>query len=189
MFEKMKKILMHGDVPRVEKQAVQNIIEDDRKFVKIWSTIQLVYWGYCFIMSFRDEAFTRCRGAYIMAAILCLTALVFAIFLASKAFPLIPLSAFMVDAAMKESVSGANVTNTTNLRCEEIYHECSSGIVIMSKMSEIRLCSHPDDGFVNEECLPTLIVFDSLDGKVHPGEEIIRIYYTMNMPGFGLTGR
>lgn len=72
---------------------------------------------------------------------------------------------------MKESVSGTNITNTNSLRCEEIYHECSAGVVITTKMSEIRLCSQPDDGFVNEECLPTLIVFDSLDGKVHPGEE------------------
>ena len=470
MLARMKNILMHGDIPSREKQAVQkNIIEDDRKFVIIWSRAQLVYWGYCLFMSFRDEAFTRCRGAYIMAAVLCLTALIFAAFLAPKVQGLILLSAFMVDAAilgaglwaarmqlqhnaltvvmfiavvlvpvffvlppafniilllaynilaafvlreginqqlyktaiiyliiassigivigiyvnksraeryvfaeiiarqkvqekartmfeqtadalasaidakdtytnghsrrvaqysldiakevgmseeecdkiyfaallhdvgkigipikllqkkgkltdeefaqikehsvvggeilsnikespwisigaryhherydgsgypeglkgeaipeiariiavadaydamtsnrsyrnaipqhivreelvkgcgtqfdpafakvmlhlidldteykMKESVSGANITNTTSLRCEEIYNECSAGIVIMTKMSDIRLCSQPDDGFVNEECLPTLIVFDSLDGKVHPGEE------------------
>ena len=37
MLERMKKILMHGDIPISDKQAVQkNIIEDDRKFVKIW---------------------------------------------------------------------------------------------------------------------------------------------------------
>ncbi len=461
---------MHGDIPSREKQAVQkNIIEDDRKFVMIWSKAQLVYWGYCFFMSFRDEAFTRCRGAYIMAAVFCLTALIFAAYLAPKVSGLILLSAFMVDAAilgaglwaarmqlqhdsltvvmflavvlvpiffvlppafniilllaynilavfvlregvrpqlyataityliisssigivigcyvnksraeryvfaeiiarqkvqekarimfeqtadalagaidakdtytnghsrrvaqyslaiakeigkpaeecdkvyfaallhdvgkigipikilqkkgrltdeefaqikehsvvggeilsnikespwisigaryhheryngrgypeglkgeaipeiariiavadaydamtsnrsyrnaipqhivreelvkgcgtqfdpefakvmlhlidldteyqMKESVSGANITNTTSLRCEEIYHDCSAGIGIMTKMSEIRLCSQPDDGFGHEECLPTLVVFDSLDGKVHPGEE------------------
>ena len=470
MLARFKKILMQGDIPSREKQAVQkNIIEDDRKFVMIWSRAQLVYWGYCLFMSFRDETFTRCRGAYIMAAVLCLTALIFAAFLAPKVQGLILLSAFMVDAAilgaglwaarmqlqhdsmtvvmflavvlvpiffvlppafniilllaynilavfvlregvrpqlyataityliisssigivigcyvnksraeryvfaeiiarqkvqekarimfeqtadalagaidakdtytnghsrrvaqyslniakevgmseeecdkiyfaallhdvgkigipikllqkkgkltdeefaqikehsvvggeilsnikespwisigaryhheryngrgypeglkgesipeiariiavadaydamtsnrsyrnaipqhivreelvkgcgtqfdpgfakvmlhlidldteykMKESVSGVNITQTTNLRCEEIYHDCSAGIVIMTKMSEIRLCSQPDDGFENEECLPTLIVFDSLDGRVHPGEE------------------
>ena len=470
MLARFKKILMQGDIPSREKQAVQkNIIEDDRKFVMIWSRAQLVYWGYCLFMSFRDETFTRCRGAYIMAAVLCLTALIFAAFLAPKVQGLILLSAFMVDAAilgaglwvariqlqnnaltvvmfiavvlvpiffvlppafniilllaynimavfflrngvspqfyktaitfliiassigivigisvnksraeryvfaeiiarqkvqetartmfeqtadalagaidakdtytnghsrrvaqysldiakevgmseeecdkiyfaallhdvgkigipikllqkkgkltdeefaqikehsvvggeilsnikespwisigaryhheryngsgypeglkgeaipeiariiavadaydamtsnrsyrnaipqhivreelvkgcgtqfdpefakvmlhlidldteyqMKESVSGANITNTTSLRCEEIYHDCSAGIGIMTKMSEIRLCSQPDDGFGHEECLPTLIVFDSLDGRVHPGEE------------------
>ena len=470
MLARLKKILMHGDIPGGEKQAVQkHIIEDNQKFVLIWSKAQLAYWGYCLFMSFRDEAFTRCRSAYIMAAVLCLAALVFATYLTSKASGLILLSAFMVDAAilggglwaakmqlqhnnltfamfiavvlvpiffvlppafniilllaynvlavfvlrggispqlsttaitylviassigivigcyvnktraeryvfaeiiarqkvqekaqtmfeqtadalagaidakdtytnghsrrvaqyslaiakdvgkseeeckkvyfaallhdvgkigipikilqkkdrltdeefaqikehsvvggeilssikespwlsigaryhheryngggypeglkgeaipeiariiavadaydamtsnrsyrdaipqhivreelvkgsstqfdpefaksmihlldldteykMRESVSGANVTNTTSLRCEEIYHDCSAGIGIMTKMSEIRLCSQPDDSFANEECLPTLIVFDSLDGKVHPGEE------------------
>ena len=92
---------MHGDIPSREKQAVQkNIIEDDRKFVMIWSKAQLIYWGYCFFMSFRDEAFTRCRGAYIMAAVFCLTALIFAAYLAPKVSGLILLSAFMVDAAI-----------------------------------------------------------------------------------------
>ena len=92
---------MHGDIPSGEKQAVQkNIIEDDRKFVIIWSRAQLVYWGYCLFMSFRDEAFTRCRGAYIMATVLCLTALIFAAYLAPKAQGLILPSAFMVDAAI-----------------------------------------------------------------------------------------
>ena len=101
MLERLKKILMHGDIPSSEKQAVQkHIIEDDRKFVIIWARAQLFYWGYCLFMSFRDEAFTRCRGAYIMAAVLCLTALIIAAYPAHKAQGLILLSAFMVDAAI-----------------------------------------------------------------------------------------
>ena len=101
MLARFKKILMQGDIPSREKQAVQkNIIEDDRKFVMIWSRAQLVYWGYCLFMSFRDEAFTRCRGAYIMAAVLCLIALIFATYLAPKVSGLILLSAFIVDAAI-----------------------------------------------------------------------------------------
>ena len=470
MLARLKNILMHGDIPSGDKQAVlKNVIEDNRKFAVIWSRAQLVYWAYCLFMSFRDEAFTRCRGAYIMAIVLCLTALFFAACLAPKVQGLILPSALMVDAAilgaglwaarmqlqhnsltvvmfiavvlvpiffvlppafniallvvynilavfvlrdglnpqlyanaityliiassigivigcyvnktraeryvfaeviarqkvqekshimfeqttealagaidakdtytnghsrrvaryslsiakevglseeeckkvyfaallhdvgkigipikilqkkgrltdeefdqikghsvvggeilssikespwlsigaryhherydgggypeglkgeaipeiariiavadaydamtssrsyrnaipqhivreelvkgcgtqfdpgfakvmlhlidldteykMRESLSGAGITNTTSLRCEEIYHDCSAGIAITTKMSEIRICSQPDDGFANEECLPTLILFDSLDGKVHPGEE------------------
>ena len=72
---------------------------------------------------------------------------------------------------MKESVSGANITNTGSLRCDEIYHDCSAGIGITRKMAGIRLCSQPDDGFEDRECLPTLILYDSLDGDAHPGEE------------------
>ena len=60
MLERLKMILMHGDIPSSEKQAVQkNIIEDDRKFVIIWSRAQLVYWGYCLFMSFRDRTLWR----------------------------------------------------------------------------------------------------------------------------------
>lgn len=35
----------------------------------------------------------------------------------------------------------------------------------------MRQNSQPDQGIPAEECLPSLIVFDSLDGNVHPGEE------------------
>ncbi|MBR5115900.1 MAG: hypothetical protein IK096_02430, partial [Lachnospiraceae bacterium] len=72
---------------------------------------------------------------------------------------------------MKESVSGANITNTDSLRCDEIYHGCSAGIGVTAKMAGIRICSQPDEGVADKECLPTLILYDSLDGDVHPGEE------------------
>ena len=101
MLTKLKKILLSGDIPSEESQTVlEKIREEDRKFVLIWSKAQLIYWAYCLFMSFRDEAFTRCRGAYIMAAIFCLTALICAAYLAPKAPKLIPISAFLVDAAI-----------------------------------------------------------------------------------------
>ena len=72
---------------------------------------------------------------------------------------------------MRETKSGENLSPTTNLRCDSIYHDCTEGVAITQKPASIHLCSQPDDGFPEDECLPTLIVFDSLDGKVHPGEE------------------
>jgi energy-coupling factor transport system substrate-specific component len=72
---------------------------------------------------------------------------------------------------MKESVSGANVSSTTSLRCESIYHDCTDGVGITMNKTTIHICSQPDSGLPEEESLPTLIIFDSLDGKVHPGEE------------------
>ena len=72
---------------------------------------------------------------------------------------------------MQETESGADQAPTTSLRCESIYHDCTEGIIITRKMASIHLCSQPDDGFGEDESLPTLIVFDSLDGRVHPGEE------------------
>jgi putative nucleotidyltransferase with HDIG domain len=72
---------------------------------------------------------------------------------------------------MQEIISGASPTATTSLRCDSIYHDCAEGILITKKPTRIRLCSQPDDGFPSEECLPSLILFDALDGQVHPGEE------------------
>ena len=72
---------------------------------------------------------------------------------------------------MREMISGARSTSTTSLRCDSIYHDCAEGILITKKTTRIRLCSQPDDDFPAEECLPSLILFDALDGQVHPGEE------------------
>ena len=101
MLTKWKKILLSGDIPNGEIQTVrEKIKEDDRRFVLIWSRAQLIYWAYCLFMSFRDDAYIRCRGAYIMATVLCLTALICAAYLAPKAPKLIAISAFLVDAAI-----------------------------------------------------------------------------------------
>ncbi len=72
---------------------------------------------------------------------------------------------------MQEMISGSNLTPTTSVRCDSIYHDCTEGIVVTKKPTRISLCSQPDDGFSAEECLPSLILFDALDGQVHPGEE------------------
>jgi hypothetical protein len=72
---------------------------------------------------------------------------------------------------MQESETGASLSPKTHLRCEKIYYDCTEGVAITKNMTEIRLCSHPDNGAAYEESLPSLIVFDSLDGGVHPGEE------------------
>ncbi|MCR4890982.1 MAG: HD domain-containing protein [Lachnospiraceae bacterium] len=69
---------------------------------------------------------------------------------------------------MQESGGGANLLPTTNLRCDSIYHSCSDGIPVTEKVTRISLFSRPDQGFAREESLPTLIVYDALDGRVHP---------------------
>ena len=76
-----------------------------------------------------------------------------------------------IEYRMQEAEAGANAEPTTSLRCESIYNDCTEGIAITRKMASIRLCCQPDDGFGEDESLPTLIVFDALDGQVHPGEE------------------
>ncbi len=72
---------------------------------------------------------------------------------------------------MQETETGANIAANTSLRCDSIYNDCTDGIALTKNVTKIHLCSHPDDGVPKEESLPSLIIFDSLDEKVHPGEE------------------
>ncbi len=72
---------------------------------------------------------------------------------------------------MQESKTGSAAASTESLRCDEIYKDCTKGIAITNAKTRISLFSHPDEGVPVEESLPCLILFDSLDGEVHPGEE------------------
>lgn len=76
-----------------------------------------------------------------------------------------------IEYKMKESILGSDAVNSGTLRCERIYHDCSSGIGISRRKKKISLCSQPDEGADKNESIPTIIVFDSLDARVHPGEE------------------
>ena len=69
-----------SNVPQVQEQ----IMEDNRTFALIWSTSELVYWGYCLFMSFREADFIRCRYAYIFAIVSAALAWVCAVFLMKK---------------------------------------------------------------------------------------------------------
>ncbi len=74
------------------------------------------------------------------------------------------------DYNMQEKGKGVN-TSTDILRCASIYHDCSAGVAVFRNPVQISLCSQPDAGLPDDQSLPTLILFDSLDEKAHPGEE------------------
>lgn len=76
-----------------------------------------------------------------------------------------------IEYKMKESISGAKAANSGSIRCVSIYHDCTDDIGITANKTQISFCSQPDAGIPEKESLPTLILYDSLDGKVHPGEE------------------
>ncbi len=94
-----------------------------------------------------------------------------------------------IEYRMQEVGAGADLWPTTSLRCDSIYHDCTEGIAVTRKTVSIRLCSQPDDGFLKDESLPTLIVFDSLDGRVHPGEENNRDLLYLEYARIRLDGR
>ena len=72
---------------------------------------------------------------------------------------------------MQEPAAGDQVEPQTSIRCDSIYHDCSEGMIVTRIPSSMMLCSQPDDGWPEEASMPVLIVYDSLDGQVHPGEE------------------
>ena len=72
---------------------------------------------------------------------------------------------------MREIELGAGVQDSGVLRCETMYNDCTDGVIITRKPTRISLCYKSDDGYPEGENIPTLILFDSLDGGVHPGEE------------------
>lgn len=72
---------------------------------------------------------------------------------------------------MQERIAGDTLTPHTCIRCDSIYHDCSESVAITKAVATINFCCLPDDDLAPEECMPSLIIFDSLDGQVHPSEE------------------
>ena len=73
-----------------------------------------------------------------------------------------------VDYTMQEGpAGGANAAQPGS----PVRHGLTDGFLITEKTTRMRLYCKPDGDVSEAEGLPTLIAFDSLDGKVHPGEE------------------
>ncbi len=72
-----------------------------------------------------------------------------------------------VDYRMREREEATDEAFINWLHCERIYNECSVGFRITETITRIRLYSKPDEGFERAGSLPTLLIFDALDGRVH----------------------
>ena len=72
---------------------------------------------------------------------------------------------------LREEMSGSDPSLKTRLICESIYHECSTGVLLSEKVTKIRLFHRGNKGFPISESLPTLVVFDALDGRIHEDEK------------------
>ena len=75
-----------------------------------------------------------------------------------------------IDYRMREREESTDDAFITRIKCERLYHDCSLGIPVINKRVWIKLYSVPDSGFPEDQCLPTLLLFDALDGRVHPDD-------------------
>ena len=72
-----------------------------------------------------------------------------------------------LEYSMRERETGLDEALLTRMHCERIYHDCTVGIPVTDRRTRIRLYSTPDSGFSSENSLPTLVLFDALDARIH----------------------
>lgn len=77
---RLKNILLFDYTNDPEQKVRKQVWNDNRKFAIIWAAAQLIYWGFCFVMSFRELRFTMCRYVYVSALVLSAVAFVGALF-------------------------------------------------------------------------------------------------------------
>ena len=70
---------------------------------------------------------------------------------------------------MQEHTEESVILPESRLHCENLYEQHTMGISVINRITRIRLCCIPDDGYP-ESGLPSLIVFDSLDGRIQNTE-------------------
>ena len=75
-----------------------------------------------------------------------------------------------MEYTMRERETGEDDAIASQLKCEEIFHECTIGIPVTQKKTMIQLCSKPEQGLPEKDCLPTLVLFDALDARIHEEE-------------------
>ena len=72
-----------------------------------------------------------------------------------------------MEYTMREREEGSDDSVATHVKCETIYHDCTTGIPVIAQKVLIRMYSKPDSGYPEEECLPTMVLFDALDARIH----------------------
>ena len=79
---------------------------------------------------------------------------------------------------MKEKEEVKELAGKNELTCEEYRSEVSEGIITTSEITRIKLTNTPKEGYPEALCMPSIILFDSLDGRIHDDEKnIARLLY------------
>ena len=79
-----------------------------------------------------------------------------------------------LEYGMREREQGTDDAVATRIHCDAIFHDCTIGIPVTQEMTRIQMYSTPDEGFPEKECLPSLVLFDALDARIHEEEDKIK---------------
>lgn len=71
---------------------------------------------------------------------------------------------------MKEQLAGTNLSERSSFDSKELFDDYSSGILINENLTRLSFSSRPINGN-RAECLPVLVLFDSLDGRYQDTED------------------
>ena len=75
---------------------------------------------------------------------------------------------------MQERSDDTADTFPSRIRCEEFRDEYTEGLHITDHMTRLSFNVIPDEGYEHSECLPAIVLFDSLDARVHDSESKIK---------------
>lgn len=79
---------------------------------------------------------------------------------------------------MKEKEEVKELAGRNELDCDEYRSAFSEGIVITDEITNIKLTSTPVPGYPAEKSMPSIVLFDSLDARIHKTEKnIARLLY------------
>lgn len=79
-----------------------------------------------------------------------------------------------VDYEMRERAEVKEFAGKSELICTEYRSAVSEGVLVMPNVTRVRLRCVPENGTRASRAMPTLILFDSLDGRVHGSEKTVR---------------
>lgn len=79
---------------------------------------------------------------------------------------------------MKEKVEVKELAGKNELICGEYRSAVSEGIVVTKEITRIKFQCVADEGFATEKAMPSIILFDSLDARIHTEDKnITRLMY------------
>lgn len=93
-------LLFNGFSPADLKAAQPQIMEDNRKFSIIWTTVNDLFWIYCLIMSVINPKYHMCRGIYATVLIVCTVCLFLSVYVSPKHPGLIRPIAIIIDESL-----------------------------------------------------------------------------------------